>query len=409
MPIGLLATLDTKGHEIAFLWACLKERGRSALVVDVGLFEPQGIAPDISRHEVAAAGGADVSALIQRPRDEVMATMGRGAGEVLRRLHTAGRLEGALGLGGNQGTSVVCAAMRQLPLGFPKLVVSTVVSGNMRPYIGASDIAMLFSVADLLGGPNPVVESILRNAAAAMAGMTAGPATSASADAAPLVAITSLGNTHPAVARSMELLRAAGFHVAAFHASGACGSAMERLIGAGRVAAVLELTPHEFTEEVVGAGWYQPVESGRLTAAGEMGVPQVVAPGGMEYVCFGPPESVPPRFRRRPTYYHNPLCANVRTSRREMAAVGRALAERLNQAKGPVAFVLPEKGWSIYGAPGGPLYDAAANAVFVRSLTQGLRRDIPVHRLPLHINDPAFAEHCCELLRDFLAPRAASA
>lgn len=408
MPIGLLGTLDTKGREIAFLRACLEERGRSAVVVDVGLFEPQGIAPDIARQEVAAAGGAEVQRLLERPREEVMATMGRGAGEILNGLHAAGRLEGVLGLGGNQGTAIVCAGLRTLPLGLPKLVVSTVVSGNLRPYIGASDIAMLFSVADLLGGPNPVVEAVLRNAAAAMAGMTAQPAPPASPPAAPLVAISALGNTHPAVTRAMALLRAGGFEVVAFHASGACGTAMERLIRAGRVAAVLDLTPHELTEEVVGAGWYQPVEAGRCTAAAAGGIPQVVAPGGMEYVCFGPRSSVPPRFRRRPTYYHNPLCANVRTSRREMAAVGRVLAERLNRAHGPVAVVLPEKGWSIYGAPGGPLHDAAADAAFVRALTQGLRRDIPVHRLPLHINDPAFAEHCCELLRGFLAPRAPS-
>ncbi len=408
MPIGLLGTLDTKGREIAFLRACLEERGRSAVVVDVGLFEPQGIAPDIARQEVAAAGGAEVQRLLERPREEVMATMGRGAGEILAGLHAAGRLEGVLGLGGNQGTAIVCAGLRTLPLGLPKLVVSTVVSGNLRPYIGASDIAMLFSVADLLGGPNPVVEAVLRNAAAAMAGMTAQPAPPASPPAVPLVAISALGNTHPAVTRAMALLRAGGFEVVAFHASGACGTAMERLIRAGRVAAVLDLTPHELTEEVVGAGWYQPVEAGRCTAAAAGGIPQVVAPGGMEYVCFGPRSSVPPRFRRRPTYYHNPLCANVRTSRREMAAVGRVLAERLNRAHGPVAVVLPEKGWSIYGAPGGPLHDAAADAAFVRALTQGLRRDIPVHRLPLHINDPAFAEHCCELLRGFLAPRAPS-
>jgi uncharacterized protein (UPF0261 family) len=407
VPIGLLSTLDTKGREIAFLMTCLEARGRSAVIVDVGLFEPQGIVPDVSRHAVAAAGGADVGALIQRPRDEAMAAMGRGAGEVLCRLHAEGRLEGALGLGGNQGTSIVCAGMRQLPLGLPKLVVSTVASSNMRPYIGCSDIAMLFSVGDLLGGLNPVVEPVLRNAAAAMAGMTAGPPAIAPLEAAPLVAVTALGNTHPAVTRATELLRWAGYQVAAFHASGACGSAMERLIGAGRVAAVLDLTPHELTEEVIGAGWYQPVEGGRLTAAGEQGIPQVVAPGSMEYLCFGPRESVPPRFRRRPIYFHNPLNANVRTSRREMAAVGRILAQRLNRAKGPVAFVLPMKGWSVYGAPGGPLHDAAADAALVRSLTHGLRQDIPVHRLPLHINDPAFAEHCCELLRAYLAPRKA--
>ncbi len=405
MSIGLLGTLDTKGQEVAFLAACLEKRGRSVVVVDVGLFESQGIVPEIPRNEVAAAAGADVRTLVQRPRDEVMTTMGRGAGQVLRRLYAEGRLEGVLGLGGNQGTAIVCAGMRELPLGLPKLVVSTVASGNIRPYIGASDIAMLFSVGDLLGGPNPVIEFVLRNAAAAMAGMTAGPAVSSPSEASRLVAISALGNTHPAVTRAMDLLRAAGFQVAAFHASGACGTAMEGLIGAGRVAAVLELTPHELTEEVVGVGWYRPVRDGRLTAAGEMGIPQVVAPGGMEYVCFGPRESVPPRFRRRPTYYHNPLNANVRTSRREMAAVGRVLAERLNRSQGPVAVVLPERGWSIYGAPGGPLHDAAADAVFVRSLTRGLRGDIPVHRLPLHINDPAFAEHCCELLRGFLALR----
>jgi uncharacterized protein (UPF0261 family) len=408
MTIGLVSTLDTKGHEIAFLKRCLEEHGRSTVVVDVGLFEPQGIAPDISRHDVAAAVGADVGSLPHGPRDEAMSIMGGGAGEVLRRLLAEGRLRGVLGLGGNQGTSVICTGMRQLPLGLPKLMVSTVASGNMRPYIGASDIAMLFSVADLLGGPNPVVESVLRNAAAAMAGMTAGPAVSVPDDSAPLVTISALGNTHPAVTRAMERLRTAGLQVAAFHASGACGSAMERLVRAGRVAAVLDITPHEFTEEVVGAGWYQPVEGGRLRAASEMGIPQVVAPGGMEYLCFGPLESIPARFRRRATYFHNPMNANVRTSRLEMAAVGRALAQRLNLSKGPVAVVLPLKGWSIYGAPGGPLHDAAADAALVRHLTRALRRDIPVHRLHLHINDAGVADYCCQLLEEMLKGQSVS-
>ena len=401
MAVGLVSTLDTKGREIAFLAACLQERGLATLLIDVGLFEPQ-IVPDISRQDVAAAAGVELSGLLGRPRGDIMSAMGCGAGEILCRLHHEGRLDGVLGLGGNQGTSIICGAMRRLPLGVPKLMVSTVASGNMRPYIGATDIAMLFSVADLLGGPNPVVEGVLRNAAAAMAGMAASPAPPPAADAAPLVALSALGNTHPAVARSMDLLRSAGYQVAAFHASGACGSAMERLIAAGRFAAVLDLTPHELTEEVIGAGWYQPVEGGRVIAAGERGIPQVLAPGGMEYLVFGPPESLPPRFRRRPTYYHNPNCANVRTSRREMTMVGRVLAERLNRAKGPVAVVLPMKGWSIYGTPGGPLHDAPADAAFVRSLTHNLRADIPVHRLPLHINDPAFADFCCDILRRFL-------
>jgi uncharacterized protein (UPF0261 family) len=402
MPIALISTLDTKGREVAFLKSCLKELGRSVVVIDVGLAEPDGVLPEISRFDVAEAAGADMSRLAGRPRDEVMATMGRGAGEVLHRLWAQAELSGVLGLGGNQGTAVVCAAMRELPLGVPKFVVSTIASGNMRPYIGASDIAVLFSVADLLGGPNPVVEPVLRNAAAAIAGMTALPPVSGSSKR-PLVAITALGNTHPAVARAVEILRGAGFEIAVFHASGACGSAMERLIRAGRVAAVLELTPHELTEEVLKTGVYQPVEGRRLIAAGEMGIAQVVAPGSIEYLCFGPRQSIPARLRRRRTYLHNVSNANVRTSRAEMAKVGRVLAERLNRAKGPVAMALPMKGWSIYGAPGGPLHDAAADAAFVQSLTRTLRQDIPVHKLPLHINDPAFAEHCCRLLMEFLA------
>ena len=402
MPIALISTLDTKGREVAYLKSCLRELGRSVVVIDVGLAEPDGVAPEISRFEVAEAAGADLRKLAGRQRDEVMATMGRGAGEVLHKLWAQAELSGVLGLGGNQGTAIVCAAMRELPLGVPKFVVSTVASGNMRPYIGASDIAVLFSVADLLGGPNPVVEPVLRNAAAAIAGMASIAAVAGSSNR-PLVAITALGNTHPAVAKSVEILRGAGLQVAAFHASGACGSAMERLIRAGRVSAVLELTPHELTEEVLQAGVYQPVEGGRLTAAGEMGIPQVVAPGSVEYLCFGPRESIPARLRRRRTYLHNRSNANVRTSREEMAKVGRVFAERLNEAKGPVAMVIPLKGWSVYGAPGGPLHDASADAAFVQSLTRRLRKGIPVHKLPLHINDPAFAQHCCQLLMEFLA------
>ena len=402
MPIALISTLDTKGREVAYLKSFLKELGRSVVVIDVGLGEPDGVTPEISRFEVAEAVGADLGKLAGRKREEVMATMGSGAGEVLRRIWAQAELSGVLGLGGNQGTAVVCAAMRELPLGVPKLVLSTVASGDMRPYIGSSDIAVLFSVADLLGGPNPVTEAGLRNAAAAIAGMAALSPLAGSSEK-PLVAVTSLGNTHPAVVRSAEILRGAGLQVAAFHASGACGSAMEKLIRAGRVTAVLELTPHELTEEVLEAGVYQPVEGGRLLAAGEMGIPQVVAPGSLEYVCFGTRESIPAAWRRRRIYMHNRANANVRTSREDMAKVGRVLAERLNRAKGPVAMVLPMKGWSIYGAPGGPLHDAAADAAFVQSLTRGLRKDIPFHKLPLHINDPAFAEHCCRLLMEFLA------
>lgn len=399
--------MDSKGLEVAFLKGCLEQQGQAVVVVDVGLSEPEGVLPDISRAEVAAAVGEEIVTLRRRRRDEVISAMGRGGAEVLRRLFERGELSGVLGLGGNQGTAIVCAAIRDLPLGLPKFVVSTVASGNMRPYIGASDIAVMFSVADLVGGANPVVEPVLRNAAAAIAAMSTRPAVSSASDK-PLVAVTALGNTNAAVVRSVELLREAGMQVAVFHASGACGSAMERLIRTGRIAAVLELTPHELTEEVLATGVYQPVEAGRLTAAAEMGVPMVVAPGGLEYLCFGPLESIPPRLRRRRIYFHNISNANVGTTRQEMAKVGQALAERLNVARGAVAFVLPQKGWSIYGSAGGPLYDPELNAAFERALTRNLRPEIPVHKLPLEINDPEFAQYCCRLLLDFMKKEPAS-
>lgn len=409
MAIALLGTLDTKGLEVAFLEARVEARGHATLVVDVGVSDPQGATPDVGREDVMAAAGVSPGALRGRERSEIMAAMGRGAAAVLAGLEAQGRLGGVLGIGGNQGTAVVCTAMRGLTLGLPKLVVSTVASGNMRPYVGASDIAVMFSVADLLGGPNGIVDPILDNAAAAIAGMAGAAAARAPGRDVPLVAVTALGNTHAAVTRALAVLRARGYRVAAFHASGVGGTAMEQLVAQGRVAAVLDLTPHELTEEVVGAGWYQPLERGRCTAAGRAGIPQVVAPGALEYLCFGPRDTIPARMRRRRTYDHNPMCAHVPASRAEMAAVGRTLARRLNDAKGPVAVALPLRGWSVYGTAGGPLHDAGAQAAFVRALTAGLRRSIPVHRLPVHINDPAFADHCCDLLAGLLGARAASA
>lgn len=173
---------------------------------------------------------------------------------------------------------------------------------------------------------------------------------------------------------------------------------MESLIEAGMIQGVLDLTTHELTEEVAGAGAYQPVRPGRLTAAGIKGIPQVIAPGGTEYLCFGPRDSVPPALRRRKIYMHNPFNANVKASRREMYQVGRTMAERLNQARGPVAIILPRGGWSIYGAPGGPLYDEAGRRALLRGLAQHLRRDLPLEEVEGAINDPVFIDCCIDKL-----------
>jgi uncharacterized protein (UPF0261 family) len=315
----------------------------------------------------------------------------------------AGDLCGVLALGGNQGAAIAALAMRDLPYGLPKAIVTTMASGNVRPYVGCKDILTLFTVADLAGGPNRVTAPVLRNAALAVAGMALGahaPAEPGTGNREPrtAVAITALGNTHPAVTRAMHRLAAAGHEPIAFHASGACGSAMEELLEAGEIAAALDLTPHELSEEVMGDGTYVPVRPGRMTAAGRRGVPQVVSTGGMEYLCFGPPDTVPARYRGRPTAMHNPMNPNIRLTGEELAGVGRVMAERLNAARGPAAVFVPLKGWSIYGGPGGPLHDPAADAALVRALADHLDPRIPLRRLDLHINDPAFADACVDAL-----------
>jgi uncharacterized protein (UPF0261 family) len=296
-------------------------------------------------------------------------------------------------------------AMRALPFGFPKYLVSTVASGNIRPYVGHKDIGVVFSVGDFLGGPNPITRSVLGNAVSAVAGMVEHGTEGARVKIEPgerTIAVTALGNTEPAVSLAVKQLHEKGFQVIPFHASGAGGSAMEELVEQGIIHGVLDLTPHELTEEVVGAGAYVPVKPGRLRAAGAKGIPQVVSTGGMEYLCFGPKESVPLRLRKRKIYMHNPLNANVRVSRKEMAQVGKTMAERLNEARGMTAVLIPLQGWSIYGAKGGPLYDEVGYTIFLKALKKHLGSHIKLEEVNAHINDPLFVDRCVTKLVEFM-------
>ena len=252
----------------------------------------------------------------------------------------------------------------------------------------------MFSVADLVGGPNLVSRSILTNAVAGLIGMVQKGEKISLHHKEKNIAISALGNTEEAVQRISALLRKKGFHVIAFHASGAGGTAMEELIEDGIFHGVVDLTPHELTEEVVAAGAYVPVRPGRLQAAARCGIPQVVSTGAMEYLCFGPKESIPPRLRQRKTYFHNPNNANVKTSRPEMSKVGKVMAERLNQAKGNTEILIPLKGASIYGSKGGPLYDPVGGALLLKALKQNLDPKIPLREIDAHINDPEFADTC---------------
>jgi uncharacterized protein (UPF0261 family) len=401
--IAILGTLDTKGAEVAFMKGLIEEQGFSALVVDVGPLGPPGLAPDISNEEVARWDGWMLSDLVRMgQRDRVIEGMGKGAMKLFSHLVAEKKIDGVIGLGGNQGTAIASMAMKALPLGFPKYLVSTVASGNVRPYVGHKDIAVVFSVGDFLGGPNPVTKTILANAVSAVIGMVEHGSKVALEPGDRVIAVTALGNTEPAAARAVSLLREKGFQVIPFHASGAGGSAMEELIEAGMIHGVFDLTPHELTEEVVGAGVYVPVKPGRMKAAGAKGIPQVVSTGGMEYLCFGPEESIPLRLRKRKIYMHNPYNANVGVSRKEMAQIAKVMADRLNESEGPVAVMVPLKGWSVYGSKGGPLYDEAGYGIFLKALKNHLRAGILLEEVDAHINDSLFVDRCVKQLIDLM-------
>jgi uncharacterized protein (UPF0261 family) len=399
---AVLATLDTKAPEAAFVAGLIRARGHRVRVVDVGVLEHCAIQPEVSKEQVMEAAGTNPAALMGIRRDQIMEAMGRGAATILRRFLEAGELDGVLAVGGNQGTAIAAIALEGLPIGLPKVIVSTVASGNIRPYIRHRDVAMIFSVADLLGGPNTITRTVLSNAAGALMGMAEMGIPMGRKTDNPVVAVTALGNTNPVVTRAFALLEGLGYEVVAFHASGACGSAMEELIDEGLIDGVLDLTTHELVGEVLGDDIYAPTQPGRLEAAGRKGIPQVVAPGGLEYFCFGPLETVPSKYLGRPIHHHNPYNMNVRATREEMVRLGLAIADKLNRARGPVTFLLPLKGWSIVGAPGGVLHDPEANQGFIDALKSRLDPKVRLVEMDTVINDPSVADRAVEILHSEL-------
>jgi len=291
--------------------------------------------------------------------------------------------------------------MRGLPIGFPKYLVSTIASGNIRPYIAYTDIVVTFSIADLVGGPNPISRSILSNAAAAVIGMAESGERIKSSQPEKTIALTALGNTEAAANRIFQTLRALGYEVITFHASGAGGSAMEELIEQGVFGGLVDLTPHEIAEEIAGVGSYIPIRPERMSAAGKQGIPQVISLGGLEYFCAGTRESLPASHQQRKIYMHNPLNANVKLTHVEMSSAAELMAQRLNKAKGPVQILVPLRGWSIYGAQGGVFYDPEANSIFLKTLYDKLdSQKITVQEADAHINDESFADMCAAAIHE---------
>jgi uncharacterized protein (UPF0261 family) len=393
--VVLLGTLDTKGEEYDFLRRKVREEGASVLLVDTGVLGAPLAQPDISRQEVAEAAGANAQELAESgDRGAAVEAMARGAAEIVKELYSQGRLDAVLALGGSGGTAIATQAMRELPVGVPKLVVSTMASGDTRPYVGAVDITLMYSVVDI-AGLNPISERILGNAAAAAAGMAKSQGPQAEAEK-PLVGATMFGVTTPSVTEARKRLEDLGYEVLVFHATGTGGQAMEALMRSGFITASLDITTTELADELVGGVLSAGPE--RLEAAGELGIPQVVSLGALDMVNFGPFETVPAEFRDRLLYKHNPTVTLMRTTPEECATLGRLIAEKLNRAQGPLTVFVPLKGVSLIATEGQVFYDPVADEALFGALREHLDPEIDLLELDLDINDPAFAEAMADRL-----------
>jgi uncharacterized protein (UPF0261 family) len=401
MPtIAVLGTFDSKGKELVFVAELLKHKGFQTLLIDVGSLEQTLIPADVPVSEVAAASGEDWKAVFARKdRGECVALMTRAAPIFLSEAVAAGRVQGVISLGGGGGTAIATAAMRALPVGFPKVMVTTLASGNTAPYVGTKDIVLFPAVVDV-SGINRVSRPIFENAAGAVVGMVEA-AEARKRDAAqerPLVVASMFGNTTVCVNQAKEQLERAGFEVLVYHATGSGGRAMESLIETGLVSGVLDVTTTEWADELVGGILSAGPE--RLEAAGRERVPTIVTPGCLDMVNFGEPKSVPAKFSKRKFYFHNPQVTLMRTTPEECRKLGAILAEKVNGYKGPVSVLLPLRALSIISAKGQPFHDPEADEALFAALRADLDKRIPLIEMDVAINEPAFAEACAkELLR----------
>jgi uncharacterized protein (UPF0261 family) len=395
--VVLVGTLDTKGREYDYLRERLRGHGVNTILVDGGVLGEPLAEADVPREEVAQAAGTDFRSLAEAgDRGAAVETMARGAAEIVKGLHAEGRLDAVLALGGSGGTALATEAMRALPVGVPKLMVSTMASGDTRPYVGASDVAMMYSVVDI-AGINAVSAQILANAAAAVAGMATAGAPAAGDDR-PLVGATMFGVTTPSVTAARERLEELGYEVLVFHATGTGGQSMEALVRDGFITASLDITTTELADDLVGG--VLSAGPDRLEAAGELGIPQVVSLGALDMVNFGPLETVPPEFRDRLLYKHNPTVTLMRTTPEECAELGRRIAVKLNAARGPLTLFVPLAGVSLIDKEGEVFWDPDADSALFEALRATLEPSVEVRELETDVNDPDFARAMADRLHE---------
>lgn len=396
--IALIGALDTKGSEYAFVKNEIEQRGHRVLTINTGVLEEPAFTSDVSAAEVARAGGASLDALrAESDRGHAMQIMTRGSAVVARELYDAGKFDAILALGGSNGTVIATSAMRVLPLGVPKVMVSTLASGDVKAYVGTSDIVMLHSVVDV-AGVNRISAKIYANAAGAVVGMVETELPMIKAK--PLIAASMFGNTTPAVNHARETLEKNGYEVLVFHATGTGGATMEQLIRDNYFQGVFDLTTTEWADELVGG--VLTAGSTRLDAASEKNVPQVIAPGCLDMVNFWARSTVPAQFSDRLLYEWNPNITLMRTTVAENAQLGKILADKANRSHAPVAFFLPLRGVSQLDAPGQPFWNPDADRALYDAIRQNVRSDISVYELDNNINDDAFVDVMTDKLLEFL-------
>ncbi|MFH1491159.1 MAG: Tm-1-like ATP-binding domain-containing protein, partial [Pseudomonadota bacterium] len=400
----LIATHDTKEEEALFLRRRIESRGVDVLVMDTGILSPPKGAVDISQDEVARRGGMTLKEAVATG-DKRIATenMCKGAAGIARDLYDEGRIQGAAGIGGAQGTEIASAAMRALPTGVPRILASTVANGqhHFGFYMGTKDLTIMHTVSDMQG-LNFLTKQILDNSAGAICGMVQ------NFDGKPMkpegipVAMSMLGTTTPGALRAKKILEDKGFEVVAFHQNGTGGIAMEDMILEGMFRGVLDFNLHEIGDRYVG-GMHGAIREDRLTAAGSMGLPQIVSPGSGNYTVQGSPESLSEEMKKRKRFNYNPHLTLVRLVKEEMIEVGKEIAQKLNQAKGPVRVFIPLKGWAFPDREGLAHWEPEGNQALVDSLKKNLKPSIPVIELDAHINDPGFIDPAVEAFIEMMS------
>lgn len=397
--VGIIGALDTKSTDIAFVRDLIKKRGLEPVVIDIGVLGDPPFNPDIANHEVAKAGGSNIEQLRRnKNKAEAMKVMSQGLVTVVRQLFEDGRIDGVLSMGGSNATAIATAAMRELPIGVPKVMVSTVAGGDVSSYVGISDIVMMPSIVDV-AGINRISQVIYTNAVGAIVGMVEQEA-EGSAETKPMIAASMFGNTTKCVEQARANFEREGYETVVFHAVGTGGRTMEKLIKEKYFVGVFDITTTELADEVCGG--ILSAGPDRLMGASITGVPAVIAPGCVDMVNFGPRDTVPEKYKDRKLYEWNPNVTLMRTNQEENAKIGELIAIAANAAKGPVAILLPLRGLSMLDSEGNEFWDPNADQACFEAIKNKIRSDIPVLELDNNINDKEFADKASAVLLEML-------